>query len=140
VPTGFAIQAPARIALDIPGATNAMGRSAVDLNVGNLRSVNVVQAPDRARLVLNLKTPASYRTQIDGKSLIVTLDPVAQAGTTVAAPQTFAESRNRDTQPIRDLDFRPRPGRLRPRDSGPAQQPGRRGHPPAGPVAGGSNS
>jgi type IV pilus assembly protein PilQ len=106
VPTGFAIQAPARIALDIPGASNALGRSSVDINIGNLRSVNVVQAPDRARLVLNLKTPTNYRTQLDGKSLIVTLDPVAQAGGTVPAPQTFAESRNRDTQPIRDLDFR----------------------------------
>jgi type IV pilus assembly protein PilQ len=115
VPTGFAIQSPARIALDIPGATNALGRSAVDINVGNLRSVNVVQAPDRARLVLNLKTPTNYRTQIDGKALIVTLDPVAQVGSTPAAPQTFAESRNRDTQPIRDLDFRRGPdgsGRL----------------------------
>jgi type IV pilus assembly protein PilQ len=105
LPSGFAIQSPARIALDVPGATNNMGRSAVDVNVGNLRSVNVVQAGDRARLVLNLKAPTSYRTQIDGKSLIVTLEPVAQAATAVTQ-QAFAESRNRDTQPLRDLDFR----------------------------------
>jgi type IV pilus assembly protein PilQ len=105
VPTGFAIQAPARIALDVPGATNAMGRNAVDLNVGNVRSVQVVQGADRARLVLNLKAATNYRTQIDGKSLVVTLDPVAQSATAVTA-QAFAESRNRDTQPLRDLDFR----------------------------------
>jgi type IV pilus assembly protein PilQ len=106
VPNGFAIQAPARIALDVPGATNALGRNAVDINVGNVRSVNVVQAGDRARLVLNLKVPANYRTQISGKSLFVTLDPVAQAASPTPAPQVFAESRNRDTQPIKDLDFR----------------------------------
>jgi len=106
VPTGFAIQTPARIALDVPGATNALGRNAVDINIGNLRSVNVVQAADRARLVLNLKTPTNYHTQVDGKSLIVTLDPVAQTATAASAQQTFAESRNRATQPIRDLDFR----------------------------------
>lgn len=105
LPTGFAIQAPARIALDVLGATNAMGRNAVDINVGNLRSVNVVQAGDRARLVLNLKAPTNYRAQIDGKSLLVTLDPVAQSQTAVAN-QAFSESRNRDTQPLRDLDFR----------------------------------
>ena len=29
VPAGFAIQAPARIALDVPGATNGLGRSTV---------------------------------------------------------------------------------------------------------------
>jgi type IV pilus assembly protein PilQ len=98
------IQAPARIALDVPGATNSMGRNSVDVNVGNLRSVNVVQASDRARLVLNLKTPTNYRMQLEGKSLIVLLDPVAQSASGPA--QTFAESRNRDTQPIKDLDFR----------------------------------
>jgi type IV pilus assembly protein PilQ len=32
VPTGFTIQTPARIALDFPGVSNSMGRSAVDLN------------------------------------------------------------------------------------------------------------
>jgi len=105
VPSGFAIQAPARIALDVPGAVNALGRNLVDLNVGNLRSVNVVQAGDRTRLVLNLKAPTNYSTQIQGKSLLVTLEPVAQVAGTPAAP-AFAESRNRDTQPIRDLDFR----------------------------------
>jgi type IV pilus assembly protein PilQ len=104
VPTGFAIQAPARIALDVPGATNSMGRNSVDFNVGNLRSVNVVQGADRARLVLNLKAPTSYRLQLDGKSLIVMLEAVAQSAS--APAQTFAESRNRDTQPIKDLDFR----------------------------------
>ena len=105
VPTGFAIQSPARIALDVPGATNAMGRSAVEVNVGNVRSVNMVQSGDRARLVLNLKAPTNYRTQIEGKSLFVTLDPVAQIATATPA-QAFAESRNRDMQPLRDLDFR----------------------------------
>jgi type IV pilus assembly protein PilQ len=105
VPSGFTIQAPARIALDVPGATNAMGRSAVDINMGNVRSVNVVQAADRARLVLNLKAPTNYRTQIDGKSLFVVLDVVAQAATAPGTP-AFAESRNRDTQPLKDLDFR----------------------------------
>jgi type IV pilus assembly protein PilQ len=106
VPTGFAIQAPARIALDVPGATNAMGRSAIDVNVGNLRSVNIVQAADRARLVLNLKAPTNYRTQVDGKSLYVTLEPVAQSAAAPSTAPAFAESRNRDTQPLKDLDFR----------------------------------
>src|SRR3954452_9033605 len=36
VPAGFAIQAPARVALDIPGATNGVGRSSVEINQGNV--------------------------------------------------------------------------------------------------------
>src|SRR4051812_33635193 len=106
LPTGFVTQSPARIALDVPGATNAMGRSAVDMNVGNLRSVNVVQSGDRSRLVLNLKTPTNYKLQLDGKALVVLLDPVAQTAAAASQPQTFAESRNRDNQPLKDLDFR----------------------------------
>jgi type IV pilus assembly protein PilQ len=106
VPAGFAIQAPARIALDFPGVTNAIGRSTVEINQGNLRSVNVVQAGERTRLVLNLKAAASYKAQIEGKSLLVLLDPVAVAATAAPAAAVFAESRNRDTQPLKDLDFR----------------------------------
>ena len=111
VPAGFAIQSPARIALDVPGAINGMGRSAVEVNLGNLRSVNVVQAGDRTRLVLNLKAPSAYTAQIQGKSLIVALTSVPLAGTpagaTAAAPApVFAEARAREAQPLRDLDFR----------------------------------
>lgn len=106
LPAGFVTQSPARIALDVPGATNSMGRTAVDMNVGNLRSVNVVQTGDRARLVLNLKTPTNYKLALDGTALVVQLDPVAQTAAAAAQPQHFAESRNRDTQPLKDLDFR----------------------------------
>ncbi len=108
-PTGFTIQSPARIALDVPGASNGLGRNTVDVNQGNLRSVNVVQAGDRTRLVLNLKAATTYKTELQGNSLLVSLDPVAVAQAAPAAapvPATFAESRNRDTLPIKDLDFR----------------------------------
>ncbi len=64
LPTGFTIQSPARIALDFPGITNGMGRSAVEVNQGNLRSVSVVQAGDRTRVVLNLKQSATYKADI----------------------------------------------------------------------------
>ena len=83
LPTGFSIQTPARIALDFPGVSNSMGRSAVDLNLGNLRSVNVVQAGERTRVVLNLKTATSYKAEIQGKSLLITLDPIAVLRQTV---------------------------------------------------------
>ncbi|WP_395056053.1 type IV pilus secretin PilQ [Polaromonas sp.] len=106
VPTGFTIQTPARIALDFPGVSNSMGRSAVDLNLGNLRSANVVQAGERTRVVLNLKASTAYSTQIQGKSLLITLAPVALAAPSAIAAPVFAENRNRDTLPLKDIDFR----------------------------------
>lgn len=106
VPTGFSIQTPARIALDFPGVTNAMGRTAVDMNLGNLRSANVVQAGERTRVVLNLKASTAYKAEIQGKSLFITLDPVVASTPSANAPPIFAENRNRDMLPLKDLDFR----------------------------------
>ena len=106
VPTGFSIQSPARIALDFPGVSNAMGRSAVEMNLGNLRSANVVQAGERTRVVLNLKASTAYKAEIQGKSLVITLDPVAVAAPSAAGAPVFAENRNRDIFPLKDLDFR----------------------------------
>jgi type IV pilus assembly protein PilQ len=106
VPTGFTIQTPARIALDFPGVSNAMGRTAVELNLGNLRSANVVQAGERTRVVLNLKSPTAYKAEIQGKSLLIVLEPATVAAPSVAAAPAFAESRNRDTLPLTDIDFR----------------------------------
>jgi type IV pilus assembly protein PilQ len=106
VPAGFSIQAPARVALDVPGATNGMGRNTVDINQGNVRSVNVVQSGDRTRLVVNLKAPAGYRAQLQGKSLLVVFDTVGATAAPATQQPAFAESRNTETQPLRDLDFR----------------------------------
>ncbi len=105
LPAGFSIQSPARIALDFPNVVSTMGRSNIEINQGNLKSVSVVQAGGRSRVVLNLKQYTTYKTQIQGKSLLVLLDPLV--GTVAAtAPQVFAENQNRDTMPLRDLDFR----------------------------------
>jgi type IV pilus assembly protein PilQ len=106
VPAGFAIQSPARIALDVPGASNGLGRNTIEMNTGNVRSVNVVQAGERTRVVLNLKAAAAYRAQLQGKSLLVVLGPAAAGGPPPAAAPVFAESHNTDVQPIRDVDFR----------------------------------
>jgi type IV pilus assembly protein PilQ len=104
LPTGFAIQSPARIALDFPGVANSMGRSTVEVNQGNLRSISVVQAGDRTRVVLNLKQPVAYKAELQGKSVLVVLDPVVATGPTSVT--TFAENRSRDSAPLRDVDFR----------------------------------
>ena len=108
VPTGFAIQSPARIALDFPGATNAVGRSVVEVNQGNLKSINIVQAADRSRLVLNLKQATSYRAEVQGKVLLISLLPVSPSvdSSQKSTSTVFAEGGNNDTLPLKDVDFR----------------------------------
>lgn len=65
VPAGFTIQSPARIALDFPGVVNGIGRSAIEIGQGNLRSANVVQAGDRTRVVINLKQSSAYQAKLE---------------------------------------------------------------------------
>src|SRR5689334_15566095 len=65
-PAGFTINNPPRIAFDFPNTASALGRSTQDVGEGELRSINVVQAGDRTRLVLNLSRSSSYDTQIEG--------------------------------------------------------------------------
>jgi type IV pilus assembly protein PilQ len=106
VPTGFTIQAPARIALDFPGVINAMGRSTVEINQGNLRSANVVQAGDRTRVVINLKQPAAYEARLDGKAVLLVMDRVQATAAKPAATTVFAEASANESVTLKDIDFR----------------------------------
>ena len=118
LPAGFVVQAPPRIAIDLPGVTNSLARNVIEVNQGNVRSVNVAQAGERTRLVLNLRNATNYRAQLQGNALLLILDPsVAQAP--VAAPAApmakaaaatdtvrFAENQNPNPLALKDIDFR----------------------------------
>jgi len=108
LPLGFAITNPARVALDFGATANASGKSTHDVNLGDLRSVNVIQAGERTRLVLNLKRTVSYSAAISGKSILVTVDG-AGAGAAASQPvQTaaVADTRAASRPQLRNLDFR----------------------------------
>ncbi len=107
-PAGFMINNPPRIAFDFPNTSNAMGRSLQDVNEGDLRKINVVQAGNRTRMVLELAKSATYDIQIDGKSLLITLQGTGTASAAAAAiTQHFAEARPGDRKhSLRDIDFR----------------------------------
>jgi type IV pilus assembly protein PilQ len=57
-------------------------------------------------VVLNLKSPTAYKAEIQGKSLLIVLEPATAVAPSVVAAPVFAESRNRDTLPLTDIDFR----------------------------------
>jgi type IV pilus assembly protein PilQ len=114
VPAGFAIQTPPRIAIDLPGVVNGLGKSNVEINQGNLRSVSIAQGGERTRLVLNLKKAATYRAELQGKVLLVVLgagpapEAAAIPGATAATsePLHFAPSLNQSAQALQAIDFR----------------------------------
>jgi type IV pilus assembly protein PilQ len=106
VPAGFTIQSPARIALDFPGVINAVGKSVVELNQGNIRSANVVQAGDRTRIVINLKQASSYQANIEGNTVLLQLERSQSAANTPAKAQHFAEPQGTSSTALKDIDFR----------------------------------
>ena len=117
LPPGFVVQSPPRIAIDLPGVSNGLGRAAVDVNQGNLRTVNVAQAGDRTRLVLNLRQAANYKATLQGNALLLTLESQAQVVAVPAPAEAtparassgtvhFADDRNAAPLALRDIDFR----------------------------------
>ena len=72
-PAGFTINNPPRIAFDFPGTGNALGKNTQEVDQGELRNMNIVQAGDRTRLVINLSRPLGYDTRLDGRNVIITL-------------------------------------------------------------------
>ncbi|MBI3285343.1 MAG: type IV pilus secretin PilQ [Burkholderiales bacterium] len=107
-PLGFAISNPARIALDFADTNNATGKSSIDINLGDLRTVNLIEATGRSRLVFNLNKSLNYATALEGNALIVTIDgsggiatPVNSQGLPVAPPAAKVAKQN-----LRDIDFR----------------------------------
>ena len=88
-PKGYTIDQPARIALDLPGVQNKLGERSRELGLGNARSVTVVEAADRTRLIINLTSLAPYSTRVQGNDLFVTVGAEATAQAAVA-PTTAA--------------------------------------------------
>lgn len=107
----FAIDAPPRLAVDLPGVASRLAERTTEINVGPLLSATAVEAGGRTRVVLNLANRTDYRSRVDGNHLIVDVgtgvadvQPLAAAPTPVAPVQPGVRS----TQPpaINDIDFR----------------------------------
>jgi type IV pilus assembly protein PilQ len=105
LPTGFSIQTPARVVLDLPNVGSGTIQSAIGFNQGNVKSANVIQAGERTRFVLNLKQSVTYKTQLSGKSVLIFLDPIAAVASEKPAA-VFAENLNSATLALKDVDFR----------------------------------
>lgn len=108
-PRGYTIEQPARIALDLPGVSSQLGSKNREIGMGNARSVTVVEAKDRTRLIINLTTLAPYTTRVEGNNLFVVVGdsaaaarPVVSAAPVVSSPAPRAAVVGRS---VSDIDF-----------------------------------
>jgi type IV pilus assembly protein PilQ len=111
IPPSFSVANPARIAIDLPQTSNNLGKNLVEINQGDLRSVNVVQAQGRSRVVLNLRRQVSYAITADGNTIQVALGASSdtttfRAAEAPAAAPASAAAPTETGRTLRGIDFR----------------------------------
>lgn len=120
-PSGYTIEQPARIVLDMPGVTSSLTQKHHTLGAGNARRVSVIGAGDRTRAIVNLTTLVGYETRVEGNMLVLVVGTEqgtalpASAATAAAAPTSTVDYNNepaaRTRQAmtgsyIKEVDFR----------------------------------
>lgn len=109
-PAAFSVANPARIALDFPDTVNALGRSSQVVNEGTVRSLNIIEAGNRTRVVVNLTSNQTHKVRLEGQAVLVSLSPVPQTSEEGNRFQTTTEvtsPRMRETATgITNINFR----------------------------------
>ncbi len=111
-PTGYTTDSPARIAIDLDGVTNGLEQKYHTLGDGNVRSLTVMGAGNRTRLIVNLGSLVGYTTSVEGNNLLVQVGatgaPTArqQDAMTQGMSQTTSGSKKAMADGVREIDFR----------------------------------
>lgn len=100
-PRGYTIEQPARIALDLPGVANKLGSKNRELGVGNARSVTLVEAKDRTRIIINLSTLVPYSTRVEGNNLYVLVGDAAGAAQQAARTSAPVAAPSQPVAPVK---------------------------------------
>jgi type IV pilus assembly protein PilQ len=104
----FTTDAPPRIAIDIPGATNGLDKRRVVIGSGATSAVSAVEADGRTRVVVDLFRPAGYTTRSAGNLLVLTVDAGSAPGAAASAMASPSDPTKRVASGIEvaNIDFR----------------------------------
>jgi len=83
-PKIFTTGNPPRIAIDFPDTDNAAPRH-LDIGKGTTNGVSAIAAGGRTRVIIELQRESSYRTHVDGNSLLLTIGNGTETQTTTTA-------------------------------------------------------
>jgi type IV pilus assembly protein PilQ len=92
--SGYTIDDPARIVIDLPGVASTLASRHHELGQGNARRLSVLPAPDRTRLIFNLDRVVPYTTRVAGNDLIVRIGDGTPAPTDASIPTATYEPEN----------------------------------------------
>jgi len=108
-PTGYTIERPARIAVDLKDTTSSLGVRSLPLGSGNAQSMTVVETSDRTRLIFNLIELVPYTTQRNNNALVMIIggDSADIASDVSRSDGASPAASSTDAAPaLGDVDFR----------------------------------
>ncbi|SHK85962.1 type IV pilus assembly protein PilQ [Marinobacter antarcticus] len=107
-PSGYTIERPARIAVDLRDTTSGLDSRSIALGSGNAQSMTVVETKDRTRLIFNLVELAPYDTVRNSNSLVMTIGGESSGSSVTADTSANSASAKRAVSPdtLAGVDFR----------------------------------
>jgi len=90
-PSGYTTDSPARIAIDLDGVSNGLTEKYITLGNGNVRSLTVMGAGTRTRLIVNMSSLVGYTTTVSGNNLLLRVGDAAPSTTAGAKPVSGVE-------------------------------------------------
>ncbi len=105
LPRGYTIEQPARIALDLPGVSNKLKSKHQELGSGNARSVTVVEAKERTRVIINLTSLTGYNTRAEGNNLYVVVGDGVARNEAQAPAQVTRQASAPARRAVQNIDF-----------------------------------
>lgn len=112
LPGSWSVVEPARLVFDFPDVENQSGQTGQKLNIGDLKSLNIVQTEKLTRLVLNLHRSTKYSSELVGDVLFVKLQTQSLASSRESAPSVYQAQVPKNTgfsavgAAVRDISFR----------------------------------
>ncbi|HEY0268983.1 MAG TPA: type IV pilus secretin PilQ, partial [Methyloradius sp.] len=106
IPAGFTLTNPPRIALDFPGVASGLAKNNLSADQGALKSINLAQAKDRTRMVLNLSKSVGYSTSVSGNETTIILQNNEITADSPVNVTRFAEVKPGDEpHQLNNIDF-----------------------------------
>ncbi len=120
-PSTFTINEPARIVLDFLNTRNGLNTRQQSINVGVADRISVLEGSDRTRASLNLARLVPYKVQVQGNTVLLTLEnagagaaktpaPTSTASVAAAAASRRGEVPVAAPRNVSDVSFRRGPG------------------------------
>lgn len=105
-PGGYTIEKPARISLDLPGVNSQLKSKYHKIGLGNARTATVVNAKERARVIVSLAQLVPYAVESLDDRLLILMGRSVEASSQNVQPNQAVASSEVNESSVMNVDFR----------------------------------